>query len=257
MPPRVDNSTGWSSTANFFTLTLGYNNTTRGLLGLIGWVNANLYADLLSATFNGVAMTRAVVIGGSRDYYEFWYLENAPIGTHNLVFTVRPGSEGGCYNVHAISLGEVDFASLVRTVESANVGTGLGVSDTITGINPGDLIVSLGGHSKGLEATLDNVGQTSIHHLNTGANDFPDSLSTVSSWTLATGTTENEGVTWATQAYGGISIAAIRPRGAGNQVVWMMSKIHDFFKDLREGLIPPEELQHRYRGLKNQGLLTI
>ena len=43
----------------------------------------------------------------------------------------------------------------------------------------------------------------------------------------------------------------------GNQVIWIMSKLRDFFKDLREGLIPPEELQRRYRGLKDQGLVTI
>jgi len=43
----------------------------------------------------------------------------------------------------------------------------------------------------------------------------------------------------------------------GGQVIWMMSKMRDFFKDLREGLIPPQELQRRYRGLKEQGLVTI
>lgn len=50
---------------------------------------------------------------------------------------------------------------------------------------------------------------------------------------------------------------SLRGNLGGNQVIWIMSKIQDFFKDLKAGLIPPEELQNRYRGLKNQGLLTI
>jgi len=39
-----------------------------------------------------------------------------------------------------------------------------------------------------------------------------------------------------------------------NQIIWTM---FEFYKELKRGLIPPEELQRRYRGLKDQGLVTI
>jgi hypothetical protein len=257
MPARVDNSDESSGTADTQNPQWSYNNTSPLVIGLITWANINAYRNMASATFNSIAMTRVCVVSSARAYNEFWYLKNAPIGTYQMRWTTQSGDYAGGWIIHNISIGGANMGDPIRTFKVKNQETGSSISDTITGITIGDLVLGCFTHTHGFEVSNAGGGQTEIESTVTGSGAIYEAHSTVSSYTVATGTSEVESASWASSdRRNNMALVAIKA-GGGSRGYVVMSKMREFFEDIKRGLVPPDELHNRYRGLKEQGLLTI
>lgn len=191
-----------------------------------------------TCTFDGVALTRiswhSGLTGGNYWGEAMWRIAN-PGASKNIV--VAWGVSGG-YHV-----------STCRTYKNVGLGDPHGAVNTATGVSASpsvnvassvdELVLDIANQNSSNFSV--GAGQTSRHEIRYEAvmaagSDEPGSAgSTTMSWT-----TDQPARRWV------IAGVSLKPQLAGNQIIWMMCRIRDFFKELKLGRIPANELLEQY-----------
>jgi len=196
-----------------------------------------------------------------------WMDNDLDFGMHFGVF-VAPGVKtanvtyaltGGCRSGHtAWSYTGAAQANALGVIKF-NLGSGTSPSLTMEN-SAGQLIVDslmsswalagVGTHSAGANQTnrggvFVQEGDNRIRFRQSGGDEIAASPDVAMTWTIN-----------ASRPYGHAAVP-INPPPTGTRGYVVMSKMRDFMNDLKGGLVPPNELHNRYRGLKEQGLLTI
>lgn len=202
----------------------------------------------LDVKYDDVSLVDAVGVACQDGGAEIWYMVAPPQGAHNLIVYYSSAAHHCMMNIGSFAVVSRDPPR--DTVYTSGWNLSL-VSVTLTPVVAGDLCVYQMGVNR--YVTAYPTGCTLVAR---GATSEDDACGL--GYEIATGTSETGGFYWnsSANAYAGVG-AAFSPGGAGHQIVWIMSKMRDFFKDLKAGLLSPEELQQRYRELKSQGLVTI
>ena len=211
---------------------------------IVGVASSN--GGVTAVTYGGQAMTK---IGNYAPYGElsFWYLRNPPSGSNNIVQT---GSVDGA--IHALVYQGIRLASPFDAIGSANSASSTTTPSVTVGSQGGSLVIS-----------------GSYHEQRAGANLSPLDGQTERVETAATGGTGNWGFmtgdeqgaasvvtgSWGTPAAAHVATIATNAHGvpSGSQIVFIVfiaaRRWQEFLKDLKRGLVPPNQLRRRYQEL--------
>jgi hypothetical protein len=196
--------------------------------------------------FSGAAMGGATVtVGGDAatlittgvGNMSTWYYLSPPTASTAYV-AVMPNLSRGAMRV--VTFSGVRQSSPIRTSTSASGST---TQPTVTVVTQdGDMLVD-GVQQATNQDFVEGAGQTEradAFYANdafryASSTEPATSASVVMDWTVAAS------VAW---VIWGLSVANLA--ATPNQVSWFFSKMRDFYRDLRAGLIPPHELRKRY-----------
>lgn len=197
-------------------------------------LTSDLAVSDISVTYGGTAMTQRGGSGASPAAIT-WYLEiTAGQGAKTVSIS---------YTENRSARGSAASFSGQRAVADGGLGTaadatGNSSAPSVTVVSEGGgYVKDASGQNSGTYTSV-GAGQTSIAHGYAGGSSTEvGATSVVMSW----GT--NTSNVWRSTGVG------INPKIAGNQVSWFFSRMRDFSRDLRAGLIPPQELRRRYGDL--------
>lgn len=173
----------------------------------------------------------------------FWYVRNPVIGVAKTVAIswTNNGTAGG----HAIDIASAHAA----TNPTLTGATGNSATPTVNvATTVPHLLVDGATMNTPNSVTTPTAGQTLIAHVEAGGTSYRYAAANpqAMSWN-STGADS-----WA------IAGASIPPGPAGNQAIFIgFRRMQEFLRELRAGLIPPTDLQRRYRDLLNRGLVSI
>lgn len=192
-----------SSTTNSFTHVVG---VSSGALIVTCGLNA---VTVVSVTYNGVSLTKAINDGDNDMNTEIWRLVNPDTGSHTVVVTLNSGADR-CVAT-AISLGNVNQVTPFGTsVSDHYASTSLSHSHNTT-TQVGGMVVDVFTINAYATSVAVDAGQTSQSH------DDNVAFSTVTSTKPATTTTESTGYTWGVHfSHWSHCTIPVNPSAAGN-----------------------------------------
>lgn len=200
-------------------------------------------ADITGITYNAVPLTQAVQkqwAGGTRYMSsEIWYLDGPASGSNTLAITYSQAPNRAYTS--AISVSGLDLSSVLdsdgHTSNSAN-----SFSVTVDTRDGGAVFYSTGDNDGTDRAYTPTGDAVELGEYFDGAQGLNASdgyfLSDAASSTLGTG--------WVTADQSSSAVASFRAEGGPKRSSTFFSKIRDFHRDLKLGLLPPEQLQGRY-----------
>lgn len=125
------------------TSTWSHNNSGNWIGVLAQSAVAGGASGITGITYNGVALTKLFGMVNpdqvGSDYFWFWYLENAPTGTHNVVMSYTSAYAAGISG----SYSGVATTSSIDASQNAHNGTGATVTATMTAGAANEWIVAL------------------------------------------------------------------------------------------------------------------
>jgi len=238
---KTYNLSGWAQGSKTFSFD------NDGSLLIVGFATRNSTL-ITTCTYNGVALTRHSFTTYGGFNAEIWRLISPADGVNNVYWAGNDGK----------------VCCFIASVNGAHLSDPIGDSDQISG--------NSSSYNRTLTTRISSITLAFSFARELGVNSFSWNGSTVELYDVNCTSELDAGFAYRDQGEAstyvqvnytgpstalGLAVAEIQAATGGNQVIWIMSKMRDFFKDLREGLIPPEELQRRYRGLNDQGLVTI
>lgn len=197
-----------------------------------------------TCTFDGVGLTRIVWHSGQTGANiwgeAMWVISN-PGASKNIV--VAWGVSGG-YQVSTCrtykNVGLADPRGAVATATGVSAAPSVNVASAI-----GELVIDISNQNSSVYNV--GAGQTERHKIRyeatmaAGSDEAGAAGSTTMSWT-----TNQPARRWVSA---GVSLKPHVPSGMGGDVMWVMSKIQDFYNELKLGRVPPDVLRRRYREL--------
>ena len=207
----------------------------------------NLPDDITGMTYDSVSLTQLVNVtidsGPSESRHYIFYLIDPSSGSNTLAVT----ASGLPYALDTISLTGVHQVSPVGD-QCSSVGDGTSRSCTISGVNTNGWITAI------LTEVPDQQAAACSRH--SPAGDTTERACTAwgtggGSRCMNTGEEEadvSEVIEWNTTTLSDCRIDAVEwlPAVGGGQIIIMMSKVRDFYRDLKRGIIRPDELRRRY-----------
>lgn len=187
-----------------------------------------------TATYDGVAMTQISTVtqnsgAGLWSSITAFFILKPPTGAKVVAWT-----SSGAIFYNAMGVITYNDVLSIRTA-----GTNFGTSGTST-LAPADVAIDelfTAGHTNQNSAWNSSGGQTNHYDLDTAIASYKTGVGSVTqTWTGAS-------VGWVANG------ALVKGAGRGNQMNWFFSRIQDFYRDLRAGLLPPHELRRRYGDL--------
>lgn len=206
--------------------------------------NGAFSSSVDSATYGGVAMTR--------EQGSFQYVYGADRESVSLFRLSGPTLPSGSNNF---------------SVSTTYGWIAQGYAFSVTGVDQTNPVVASGGSNGAYEATLSSLaGGVLIGGLGTRTQTTTMAYSTTKQWEGTWDANAHSSVffyKYASSSSTSLGVSAIASCGAfislrsapsGNQAIWFMFKHwQKFLDDLRQGLIPPDLLQKRYK----EALVTI
>ena len=129
-------------------------------------------------TFNGIALTLAAQAslgsGGAANGAELWYLVNPPLGSYTLL--VPNSGTGATSTIRVVSSSYLASSGKISTYEAyvTRTGTGTTISDSITTIGSGCVIVDILKHDT-QTALETSYNQTLLYHFGETSTNWNDS----------------------------------------------------------------------------------
>lgn len=206
----------FSSAFNSYTNTLSWSHPCSGsdrilLVGAVLLGDAPPAHDIVSVTYNGVAMTKLTDVDQTGVHVELWYLVNPPAGAHNVVIT-HDGTftTSWCIGM-ATSLTGVDQSSPIDAFdELADTGNAVSVSLTTTGADR--MVVDAAGKYETNDTLVASGGQTAE------ITDTVDAgwglVGAMSVKAAAAAGSHSTGYTWSDGNDGAMASVALKPAAA-------------------------------------------
>ena len=166
-----------------------------------------------------------------------WYLNNPTAGTFAVAYTnAGPTSRGHFYCISITGLGT--FPRCVRSEGGNNVENSGSINVALSAIAT-DLVFAVMGKNDTVEATTPWAGSTELGDIAIvdGRADWAYKIS-------ADNPGFSDPATTSERSMYAVALGNI-PTGPG--ATWFWSKLQDFYDELKRGLIPPMDLQKRYR----------
>lgn len=211
---------------------------------VVVWAGHNAANSVTIDTLNGVDGNNIGLVGLSpENHYTYlsghWWLTPGS-GTKTLVITWSGNGEN-----RTAAIGYIGVKQGSDAVRQSKNGTAWGNSISVTpstSVLPGNLVLdgvltSYGSGTPGVgpDQTA-RVNESLGSQLRLHASEQLGSVSPATmSWTFSD---SPKAAMWTIELQAGSS---------GNRAIIMFSKIQDFYDELKRGLIPPQELQKRYR----------
>ncbi len=135
------------------TISAGDNRCLIVCFGADYYSSADPPFNVYSATFNGVALTKAVenvfeLDANNGVVSQIWYLLNPPVGTYNVAMTI--GSSTSTFKVTALSYTGVVAGPEATAIVNTTIPNQTSISTTITTLTNNALVVnSAGGYDSG------------------------------------------------------------------------------------------------------------
>lgn len=187
--------------------------------------------------WNGVDLTQRVAVSQANSKSELWDLASPDIGSYNLTANVT----GAGNMLAAIGASFLTGAGARGNTASA-VGTSTTPSQVVVGVVSGIVLDCMGHDAYGTTQTP-GAGQTKIwEQFGAGA------LLGAGSWEAGAASVTMSWTNDVSQPWA-LTLISYLPVPTGNQVHWFFSKMRDFYRDLKAGLIPPDGLRRRYGDL--------
>lgn len=208
--------------------------------------------DIDSCTYDSVALTmlqKQRLGGGEGGGTEMWYLKKPAQGSNTLFWSAGGMGKCCCFIMSIIGahlgapIGDYDQTlsadanSLNRTLTAKTTSIGIGVS----------YAREMASHNFSWPAPSSEIYDVNAgSELDAGLGQRTDGAASLYMQ-----------VNYTNWSYMALAVAEIKASAGGSRGYVVMSKMREFFEDIKRGLISPDELHNRYRGLKEQGLLTI
>lgn len=236
---------GWA--ADFGNMT--FDNNGSILVAMIG-ARSDAVSYVETVKWDGVTMDIAHRYKSSPGVCEIWYMVNAKKGSYTLRWD---GVNMGKVVMFAYSLDGVHLGDPIGdTAEATNIENNITLP-LLTFVNNKSvaMCVVTNRYLGGAHYFTWNGGTTELHDI-----DASSELDTATSWRNVDEATASI-TAYHTDSKNVIAGCEIKAAAGGSRGYVVMSKMREFFEDIKRGLVPPDELRNRYRGLKEQGLLTI
>lgn len=188
--------------------------------------------EIVSMTYDGSSVTKdgQANLGAEDMHWQWWYIFNPSDGANNLVAT-HSGTGDIAHSVHYASLWSIDTAIAPRIPIANASGAATSRSATVV-TEVGDLVMAIGG-TKYDRTIVPHADTTEIGELYCSYD-----VQLVDGWSgyrTAATTSTLVGMTFASDKCG-ICANAFATLKAGNQAIWVMSKIWDRIQENRKKL---------------------
>ena len=235
MPPKFNAVTSGQGNAAAKNLTHSASGGHRYALATLA---TRFTVGSPSVTYDGVAMTVIAILQpfGGEGELSIWQMINPPIGSKTIAFS---------WTVARTFVAAIETFNLVdQQTPRGGLANGTGNSGGPTvnvGSTPSDSLVI---DAAGSQRPFVSVGGGQTQRWNQSHASTPSGAGSTEPGNGGTVT-----MSWGTSLAGPWRVMAFAlnfgPVGGG-QVIIMMSKMRDFYRDLKRGIIRPDELQKRY-----------